>query len=199
MADDTAASIIQTASRNCILGLAVLTGLCCSPHRDSRDIMDGWIVDIVFGDFERLTPRFLKLVCILTFRPGDVVFMRSALLQHSVSDTNDHTPWQRLPDECFPYTIGKTANAYRQSCRQIQHQGRFKSPLRMYQRSAIIPSEKILAAVFSIISKASIQSIFKRNLDRPLQNRWCNRCNRTVASGLCIAFLEICSQQSLSG
>ena len=52
MADDTAASIIRTASRNCFLGMAVLTGLCCSPHRDSRDTMDGWVADMAFGDFE---------------------------------------------------------------------------------------------------------------------------------------------------
>jgi len=40
IADDTAISIIQTTLRNCFLGMAVLTGLCCSPHWDSRDTIN---------------------------------------------------------------------------------------------------------------------------------------------------------------
>jgi hypothetical protein len=87
MADDTAASIIRTTSRNCFLGMAVLTGLCCSPHRDSRDTMDGWVADMAFGDFEGGYLEVPQVGLQFDLRPGDVVFMRSALLQHSVSDT----------------------------------------------------------------------------------------------------------------
>jgi hypothetical protein len=52
MADDTTASIIRTTSRNCFLGMAVLIGLCYSPHRDSRDTINGWVANIAFKDFE---------------------------------------------------------------------------------------------------------------------------------------------------
>ena len=45
--------------------------------------MDGWVADMAFGDFEGGYLVGLQF----DLRPGDVVFMRSALLQHSVSDT----------------------------------------------------------------------------------------------------------------
>jgi hypothetical protein len=87
IADNTAASIIRTTSRNCFLGMAVLSGLCCSPHRDSRDTIDSWVADMAFGDFEGGYLEVPQVGLQFDLRPGDIVFIRSALLQHSVSDT----------------------------------------------------------------------------------------------------------------
>lgn len=80
IADDTAASIIRTISRNCFLGMAVLTDLCCSPHRDSRDTLNSWVADMAFGDFEGGYLEVPQVGLQFDLCPGDVVFMRSALL-----------------------------------------------------------------------------------------------------------------------
>jgi hypothetical protein len=87
MADNTAASIIRTTLQNCFLGMAVLTSLCYSPHQDSKDTMNGWVADMAFGDFERGYLEVPQVGLQFDLRLRDVVFMRSALLQHSVSNT----------------------------------------------------------------------------------------------------------------
>ena len=76
---------IQTTQNNCFLGMAILVGLCYKPYRDSRDTVDSWVTDIALGDFEG---RYLEVPQIgykFNHKPGDLIFMRSALLQHSVS------------------------------------------------------------------------------------------------------------------
>ena len=84
-APTTATKLMHTTSRNCFLGMAVLTKLRCKPHRDSQDTIDGWVADMAFGDFSGgylevpQTGRMFKL------EPGDIIFMRSHILQHSVS------------------------------------------------------------------------------------------------------------------
>jgi hypothetical protein len=65
----------------------VLTGLCCSPYWDSKDTIDGWVADIAFGDFERGYLKVPQVGLQFDLRLKDVVFIRSALLQHSVSNT----------------------------------------------------------------------------------------------------------------
>jgi hypothetical protein len=40
-ANNLALCWLQTTSRNCFLGMAILVGLCCKLHRDVRDTMDG--------------------------------------------------------------------------------------------------------------------------------------------------------------
>jgi hypothetical protein len=87
IADNTAVSIIRTTLQNCFLGMAVLTGLCCSPYRDSRDTIDSWVADMAFGDFEGRYLEVLQVGLQFDLRPGDIVFIRSVLLQYSVSDT----------------------------------------------------------------------------------------------------------------
>jgi len=87
VAKNSALCWLQTTGRNCFLGMAILVGLCCKPHRDVRDTMDGWVADTVFGDFDG---GFLKVPQVgrqFRLQQGDVIFMRSALLQHSVSPT----------------------------------------------------------------------------------------------------------------
>jgi hypothetical protein len=87
IADNTAASIIWTTSRNCFLGMAVLIGLCCSPYQDSKDTMNGWVANIVFRDFERGYLEVPQVGLQFDLCPRDVVFMKLALLQHFVSNT----------------------------------------------------------------------------------------------------------------
>jgi hypothetical protein len=56
-------------------------------NRDSRDTMDGWVADMAFGDFKGGYLEVPQVGLQFDLRLRDVVFMRSALLQHSVSDT----------------------------------------------------------------------------------------------------------------
>ena len=49
--------------------------------------MDGWVVDMAFGDFDGSFLEVLQIGRKFQLEQGDVLFMRSALLQHSVSNT----------------------------------------------------------------------------------------------------------------
>jgi hypothetical protein len=60
----------------------MFTNLCCSPHRDLRDTLDGWVADVAFGDFEGGYLKVPQVGRRFDLQPGEVVFMRSALLQH---------------------------------------------------------------------------------------------------------------------
>jgi hypothetical protein len=75
----------SSRTRNCFLGMAVLIGLCCGLHRDSLDKVHGWAADMAFGEFEGGFLQVPQLGIQFNLRPGDVLFMRSAILQHSVS------------------------------------------------------------------------------------------------------------------
>jgi hypothetical protein len=85
-AKTTAARLLETTSRNCFLGTALLSNLRCKPHRDKLDTLDGWVADMAFGDFTGgwlevgQTGRRFQLA------PGDIIFLRSNLLEHSVSE-----------------------------------------------------------------------------------------------------------------
>lgn len=83
----SAGAIFETTKRNCFMGMAILTGICVNPHRDSRDVLDGWVADLAFGDFEGGFLEIPQIGLQFKLRPGDVVFMRSGLLQHSISET----------------------------------------------------------------------------------------------------------------
>jgi hypothetical protein len=87
IAGNSALCWLQTTSRNCFLGMAILVGLCCKPHRDVRDTMDGWVADTVFGDFDGGLLKVPQVGRQFRLQQGDVIFMRSALLQHAVSPT----------------------------------------------------------------------------------------------------------------
>lgn len=87
MAANTPAKILKTTSRNCFLGMAILVDLCCKLHRDSRDTIDGWAADVAFGDFQGGYLQVPQIGFQFQLNPGDVVFMKSSLLYHSVSQT----------------------------------------------------------------------------------------------------------------
>ncbi|KAI9769841.1 MAG: hypothetical protein M1840_003835 [Geoglossum simile] len=77
--------LFQTTHRACFLGLALLRNLQVEPHKDISDIKDGYVAMVCFGDFcggEFIVPELgLKL----DFKPGDVIFLRSAVLEHFVA------------------------------------------------------------------------------------------------------------------
>jgi hypothetical protein len=49
------------------------------------DTIDGWVADMAFGTFEGAHLEIPQVNRSYQVEPGDVLFMRSALLQHSVS------------------------------------------------------------------------------------------------------------------
>ena len=65
--------------------MAVLISLCCGLHRDSQDKVHGWAADMAFGEFEGGFLQVPQLGIQFNLRLSDVLFMRSAILQHSVS------------------------------------------------------------------------------------------------------------------
>jgi hypothetical protein len=91
MAANTPAKILKTISRNCFLGMAILVDLCCKLHRDSQDTIDGWAADVAFGDFQGGYLQVPQIGFQFQLNPGDVVFMKSSLLYHSVSQTTSRS------------------------------------------------------------------------------------------------------------
>lgn len=65
--------------------MAVLKNLQVGPHKDTEDGRDGWVGMTYLGDFAGGDLVIPALNCKLQHRPGDVVFFRSAVLEHWVS------------------------------------------------------------------------------------------------------------------
>jgi hypothetical protein len=84
-ADSSAAKVLRTTSRNCFLGMALLTNLQCDRHRDQLDSLDGWGAHTAFGDFDSAYFEVPQVGKKFNLMPNDVLFMRSSILQHSVS------------------------------------------------------------------------------------------------------------------
>lgn len=76
--------IMTATSRACFQGLVVIKNLAALPHKDSSDYKTGWVAMCCFGGFTggELVIPVLKMV--FKFQPGDVIFFRSALLEHYV-------------------------------------------------------------------------------------------------------------------
>jgi len=63
-----------------------LRNLQCDEHRDKGDMKDGWVVEVLAGDFKGGALAFPELGVRLHLEPGDVVFFRSTVLKHYVED-----------------------------------------------------------------------------------------------------------------
>jgi len=87
LAASTPLSLLNTTQRNCWPGMAVLVGLCCTLHVDKRDTVDGWVADMAFGDFDGGLLQIPQIGLQFSLQQGDVIFMRSGLLWHAVSET----------------------------------------------------------------------------------------------------------------
>jgi hypothetical protein len=66
--------------------MAVLHGAKVGIHKDKGDVKDGWVAMICCGEFEGGDLCIPGLGLKLQHRPEDVVFLRSSLLEHFVSD-----------------------------------------------------------------------------------------------------------------
>jgi hypothetical protein len=85
LAKNTAVSMLKMSSKSCFLGMTVLAGICCLPHRDSKDSKTSWVANVAFGEFNGGCVEVPQVGLQFDLKQGDVIFMRSTLLQHSVS------------------------------------------------------------------------------------------------------------------
>ncbi|KAI9780308.1 MAG: hypothetical protein M1816_003118 [Peltula sp. TS41687] len=79
-------SAIHTCGRACFMGLALIRNMQAGPHKDSRDTQDGWVGMTCLGDFKGGELVVPALGYKLQHQAGDVVFFRSAVLEHYVAD-----------------------------------------------------------------------------------------------------------------
>ena len=56
------------------------------PQKDSGDVKDGWVAMACFGNFTGGGLCAPALWIKIPFRPGDIVFFRSSLLEHWVEE-----------------------------------------------------------------------------------------------------------------
>lgn len=66
--------------------MAILRNCQVDPHKDAGDIKNGWVAMLCTGEFEGGLLVLPELGIKLNYRPGDVVFMRSSLVEHFISD-----------------------------------------------------------------------------------------------------------------
>jgi hypothetical protein len=89
LVDVTPLKILEVSNSQCWLGLAVLRNLQVHNHKDKGDVKDGWVAMTCFGDFTEGGELCLpQLDLKLHFRPRDVVFFRSSVLEHFVTKAN---------------------------------------------------------------------------------------------------------------
>ena len=76
----------HVSQKSCFVRAALLVGLCCDIHRDRMDTIDGGVADIAFGDFDGGNLQAPHLGHSFQLRGGDVLFIKSKLLFHGVSE-----------------------------------------------------------------------------------------------------------------
>lgn len=86
LVDQDKLEFLHQSARGCFTGMALLINHAVNPHRDSNDVKDGYVVTTPLGDFEGGLVVFPDLKLMICQKPGDLLFSRSALLQHSVTD-----------------------------------------------------------------------------------------------------------------
>ena len=80
---------IHQSNRSAFLGIAALVNKAVDPHTDKGDVRDGWVATTCVGNFEGGKSVFIGPNVIINQRPGDIVFARSALMPHWVTDITD--------------------------------------------------------------------------------------------------------------
>lgn len=82
--DDTGMAAIRFSQNHSFMGLAALRNVQVHNHKDAGDVRDGWVGMTPCGRFGggKLCLPDLGIQC--TFLPGDLVYFRSAVLQHFV-------------------------------------------------------------------------------------------------------------------
>ena len=89
LADQDKLEFLHQSARGCFTGMTLLVNHAVNPHRDANDVKDGFVVTTPLGDFEGGFVAFPDLKVMIRQKPGDLLFSRSALLQHSVTDITD--------------------------------------------------------------------------------------------------------------
>ncbi|KAI9886450.1 MAG: hypothetical protein M1823_001768 [Watsoniomyces obsoletus] len=82
----SALSSLHYSSRDCFLGRVLLRNLVAEPHKDALDTRTGWVAICCFGNFTGGDLVVPDLGVRLQLRPGGVVFLRSALFVHFLTD-----------------------------------------------------------------------------------------------------------------
>lgn len=76
----------KVSRRACFHGLALLRNLQVDAHKDRSDVPNGWVAMVCWGDFSGGYLALPDLGVKLDFKPGDIIFFRSRLLEHFVTD-----------------------------------------------------------------------------------------------------------------
>lgn len=82
--DTAALRLLTTTNRACFQGLVLIRNLAAQPHKDSSDYKAGWVGMCCFGDFVGGELVIPVLNMKFEFQPVDIVFFRSALVEHYV-------------------------------------------------------------------------------------------------------------------
>jgi hypothetical protein len=85
-ANQTPLRALRVTKRQCFLGTAVLRGVQVGIHTDKGDVRDGWVAMVCTGGFTGGELCIPGLGLKLAFKPGDIIFFRSRLLEHFVTD-----------------------------------------------------------------------------------------------------------------
>lgn len=75
---------LNVSRRACFHGLALLRNVQVASHKDMSGAPMGWVAITCLGDFSGGNLVFPDLGIKLDFKPGDVIFFRSRLLEHFV-------------------------------------------------------------------------------------------------------------------
>ena len=81
----TSLSAYHYSGKAAFLAHALLRNLTVEPHKDRGDVKEGWVAMCCFGEFtggEFVVPALNIRFC---FKPGDILFLRSAVLEHYVT------------------------------------------------------------------------------------------------------------------
>ena len=73
----------------CHAGLALLINVIVGPHRDKKDVKDGWTAVYCWGEFTGADQVFPDLKYKIKLEPGDLVLAHYALLTHYVEDIQE--------------------------------------------------------------------------------------------------------------
>lgn len=76
--------MMTTTKRACFQRVVLIRNLAAQPHKDTSDYKDGWVGMCCWGDFTGGHLVIPILGIQLQFKPGDIVFFRSTLLEHYV-------------------------------------------------------------------------------------------------------------------
>ncbi|KAI9825553.1 MAG: hypothetical protein M1826_006943 [Phylliscum demangeonii] len=81
----TALNAIHMTNRACFSGVAVIKNLRVPPRNDTDEPQGGWVAVTCVGDYDGGELVIPALKCKISLQPGDVLFFRSAVLEHWVA------------------------------------------------------------------------------------------------------------------